>query len=58
MTTPGDPVTTLTEAMKRYTDAHDAMKDAAEQIAANRPAPGATPSTMGGVVGNAVPSQQ
>lgn len=58
MTTPGDPITTLTEAMKRYTDAHDAMKDAAEQIAVNRPAPGTASGTAGGAVGNAVPSQQ
>lgn len=57
MTTPGDPIATLTDAMKRYTDAHDAMKDAAQQLTANNPAPGSTPNTTQGGAGNAIPSQ-
>lgn len=57
MTTPGDPLATLADAMNNYVMAQEAMREQAQQLTPSEPAftnpPGAT---VGGVT-NGVPSQ-
>jgi hypothetical protein len=56
MTAPPDPLSTLIDAVNRYTTAQDAMKEAAQQLITTEPNQASTQTFPQPGAGNAVPS--